>query len=132
MPFRPGAKPKLPSDRYPAVLETAELLELAILKFLMLPKTSRTLGEALDYLKKDHRQACEFLRRHIGQFQQALADLKLQEQAKRNIKGRARVLAEAMAGADHNLAFSTHANLSGERGSWPTRLPLGVLPLILE
>jgi hypothetical protein len=82
-------------------------LEPAILKLLTLPKTSRTLDEALDYLKKDHPQACEFLSRHIGQFQQAMEDPSLLNRAKKNMKGRARVLAEAMAGADHKLTFST-------------------------
>jgi len=103
----PGATLKLPSDQYSVILEAAALLEPAILKLLTLPKTSRSLGEALDYLKKDHPQACNFLSHHIGQFQQALADPSLLQRAKKNIKGRSRVLAEAMAGADHDLTFST-------------------------
>jgi hypothetical protein len=107
MTFLPGAKPKLPSDRYSVILEAAASLEPTILKLLTLPETSRSLGEALDYLKKDHPQACDLLSRHIEQFQRALADPSLLKRAKKNIKGRARVLAEAMAGADHQLTFST-------------------------
>jgi len=103
----PGAKPKILLEQYPVLLETAEMLRPAILKFLAIPKTSRTLGETLSYLKKDHRQACEFLCRHIVQFQRALDDPKLRNRAKKSIKGRARVLAEAMAGSDYQLTFST-------------------------
>lgn len=103
----PGAKPKISLEQYPELLETAERLRPALLKFLAIPKTSRTLGETLSYLKKDHRRACEFLSRHIVHFQRALDDPKLRNRAKKSIKGRARVLAEAMAGSDYQLTFST-------------------------
>lgn len=103
----PGAKPKLRREQYPLLLETAEMLQPAILKFLAIPKTSRTLGETLRYLKKDYPQACEFLSRHIVKFQRALDDAALRKRAKKNIEGRARVLAEAMAGSNYQLTFST-------------------------
>lgn len=103
----PGAKPKLPLEQYPALLKTAEMLQPAILKFLVVPKTSRTVGETLSYLEKDYPQACEFLSRHLHRFQQALADPTLLQRAKKNVVGRARVLAEAMAGANYQLSFST-------------------------
>ncbi|MGA2337434.1 MAG: hypothetical protein ABSG08_18845 [Terriglobales bacterium] len=103
----PGAKPKILLEQYPVLLKTVEMLHPAILKFLAIPKTSRTLGEALRYLKKDYPQACEFLSRHIDQFQKALHDVALRNRAKKRSEGRARVLAEAMAGADYQLTFST-------------------------
>jgi hypothetical protein len=103
----PGAKPKLPLGQYPVLLETVEMLQPAILKFLAIPKTRRTLGETLRYLKKDYPQACEFLSRHIEQFQRALDDAILLSRAKTTVEGRAKVLAEAMAGSNYQLTFST-------------------------
>jgi hypothetical protein len=89
------------------VLEAARLLEPAILKLLAFPKTTRTLGEAVHYLRNDHPIACEFLTRHLQRFQQALDDPTLLVRAKEKTKGRAKVLAEAIAGADYKLQFST-------------------------
>lgn len=115
----PGAIPKLRVDDYAVIVKVAELLEPAILKVLMLPQTSRTLAEALNYLKKDHPQACNFLTRHIGRFQDALTDPVLLQRSRKN-KGRARVLAEALAGADYDLTFST----SRERVRRARKLPV--------
>jgi hypothetical protein len=103
----PGAQTKLPIPQYTHLLETAELLKPAISKMLAFPRTSRTLAETLRYLRKDYPQACEFLTRHIGRFQQALEDPRLLQRARKLIEGRARVLAEAMAGSDYGLSFST-------------------------
>jgi hypothetical protein len=105
--FHPGAKPKLRLEQYPLVRETAELLQPAILKYLAIPKTSRTLAETLRYLKKDFPKACEFLSRNIQRFQQALDDPILLQRAKKNAGGRAKILADAMAGSDYHLSFST-------------------------
>lgn len=105
--FRPGANPKLPADQYSVVLGTAELLEPAISQFLAFPKTSRSLGDTLHYLKKDHPKACEFLNRYVQRFHQALDDPALLQRAKKNTEARARVLAQAMAGSDYDLSFST-------------------------
>lgn len=103
----PGAKPKLRREQYPVLLETVGMLQPAILKLLAIPKTSRTLGETLHYLKKDYPEAFEFLSRHIERFQRALDDPTLRDRAKKSVEGRARVLAEAMAGANYQLTFST-------------------------
>lgn len=103
----PGAKPKIPREQYAVLLKTVGMLQPAILKFLAIPKTSRSLGETLHYLKKDYPQACEFLSRHIERFQRALNDATLRNRARKSIEGRARVLAEAMAGANYQLTFST-------------------------
>jgi len=101
-----GAKPKLPPGKYSEALETAELLEPAMLKLLD-PQTSHTLVETLQYLQKDHPKACEFLLRHITLLQQALNDPGLSRRATKRIGARARVLAAALAGADYGLSFST-------------------------
>jgi hypothetical protein len=105
--FQPGAKPKLRLEHYHLVREIAELLQPAILKYLKIPKTSRTLPETLRYLKKDFPKACEFLSRNIRQFQQALDDPILLQRAKKNAGSRAKILADAMAGSDYHLSFST-------------------------
>jgi hypothetical protein len=105
--FHPGAKPKLRLEHYHLVREIAELLQPAILKYLEIPKTSRTPPETLRYLKKDFPKACEFLSRNIRQFQQALDDPILLQRAKKNAWSRAKVLADAMAGSDYHLSFST-------------------------
>lgn len=78
---------------------------------LSFPKTSRTLSETLRYLEKDHPQACDFLQRHAARVQQALGDPKLLQRAKKQLSGSARVLAEALAGSDHQLTFSTSREL---------------------
>ena len=105
--FCPGAKRKLPAAQYPRVLETAELLEPAILQLLNMPKTSRTLSESLHYLQKDYPQACEFLSRYIVRLREALDDTPLFLRAKRSLASRSQVLAEALAGAEYELTFST-------------------------
>lgn len=119
--FSPGAKRKLPAAQYARLLETAESLEPAILQLLNMPKTSRTLREVLLYLKKDHPKVCEFLTSHIARLQEALDDTPLFLRAKRDLGSRARVLAEALAGSEFQLTFSTsrecvrRARLSSEK-----------------
>jgi hypothetical protein len=115
-----GPQPKLPVWRYSELLKTAELLKPAIQKVLELAgTTSRTLPETLQYLQKDHSLACEFLFRHSNVLEQALVDPRLLRRAKKSIPARARVLADAMAGKDHKLTFST----SIERVRQARRLP---------
>jgi hypothetical protein len=105
---RRGAKTKLPIFKYGDVLVKAELLAPAIEKLLeIIPKTSRTLVETLQYLQKDYPQATEFLLRHETLLQQALNDPKLLRRAKKRMSARARVLAAALAGAAYRLSFST-------------------------
>jgi len=103
-----GAEVKLPVGEYHKVLETAELLKPAILDLIeLIPKTTRTLVEALQFLQKDHPRACEFLVRHVHLLQRALIDARVSRRATKRIDARARVLADAMAGADYGLSFST-------------------------
>jgi hypothetical protein len=102
-----GPKPKLPTEKNAEARETAELLQPAILKLLEIPSTSHTLVETLQFLHKDYPKACEFLLRHVHLLQQALKDPKLLRRAAKRIEARSRVLADAMAGADYELSFST-------------------------
>jgi hypothetical protein len=105
--FYSGAKAKIPVSQYPHLIKTAEVLKPAILSFLKLPRTTRTLSERLHYLTKDHPKACRFLTVHIDRFKEALDSSVLLQRAKKSIGGRARVLAEALAGSDYKLKFST-------------------------
>jgi hypothetical protein len=104
---RRGAESKLSVREYSIAFETAELLRPAILQLLKIPKTSRTLVDTLEYLQQDHPEACKFLLLHVHRLQQALNDPGLLRRAKKRIEARARVLADAMAGAEYQLSFST-------------------------
>jgi hypothetical protein len=119
-----GPKHKLPREKYAALLATADLLQPPILKLLMVPETSRTLGETLQYLQRDHPKACELLLRHAYRLEQALNDPKLRSRAKKRISARARVLADAMAGADYDLTFRTSLERVGEARRARSRNPL--------
>lgn len=105
--FRPGMKAKIPVSQYPHLVKTADLLQPGILSLLKLPSTSHTLPERLRYLKSDHPEACKFLTVHVDRFQEALDSSVLLQRAKKSIEGRARVLAEALAGSGYGLEFST-------------------------
>ena len=105
--FRPGAKAKIPPSQYPHLVKTADLLQPAIMSLLKLPRTTRTLSERLHYLKKDHPEACKFLAVHIDRFRKAMDSGVLLKRAKKSMEARARVLADALAGSEYNLKFST-------------------------
>lgn len=105
--FSPGVQPKIRAMDYKRLVDVAQLLEPAILHLIKLPTTKRTLSENLGYLKKDHARACKFLSRYVAQLQRALDDTTLFLRAKKHLPSRARVLAEALAGSEYELRFST-------------------------
>ena len=107
--FHRGPTPKLAPSQYHKALKRAEQLRPAIEKVLteLAPPTAHTLPEILEYCKKDYPEACEFLVRHLQRFQQAFNDKRVMRRATKRISAKARVLADAMAGTDHKLAFST-------------------------
>jgi hypothetical protein len=106
--FHRGPRPKLPPREYSKILERADVLRPAIVRLLsLLPGTRNSLAETLKYLQKDYPEACEFLQRHQLRFEKALSDATLLKRAESRIPARARVLADAMAGTDYDLAFST-------------------------
>lgn len=106
--FHRGPIPKLPISRYPDVYKTAEMLRPVIQKFLELSgTTSRTSSEILQFLRKDYPVPCAFLLKRIGTFERALSDPGLLSKARKRIPSRARILADAMAGTDHRVTFST-------------------------
>jgi len=69
--------------------------------------TAHTLQEILEYCRRDYTEPWKCLLLHLLRFQQALNNKGLMNRAKKRISARARVLADAMAGTDHKLAFST-------------------------
>jgi hypothetical protein len=104
---RRGAESKLSIDGYPMALKTAELLRPMILQLLKIPKTNRTLVDTLQYLQKDYPEAYEFLVLHAYRLEEALNDPGLLKRARKRTEARARVLADAMAGTEYGLSFST-------------------------
>jgi hypothetical protein len=107
--FHRGPKAKLALSQYHKVLERAEQLRPAIEKVLteLASPTAHTLSEILKYYEKDYPEPCKFLLRHLARFQQAFNEKRVMDRAKKRISARARVLADAMAGTEYDLAFST-------------------------
>jgi len=106
--FRRGPKPQINRDDYVILLTTAEFLRPAVSKLLAeRESTTRTLREILTYLQKDHPEACTFLMHHELTLETCLADPKLLARARHRPAARARVIANAMAGCEYGLAFST-------------------------
>ena len=114
--FRVGGTTKLAPSQYQKILQRAEQLRPAIAKILaeLASPTSHTLPEILEYCKRDHPQACEFLSLHLQRFQQAFNDKRVITRATKRVSARARSLADAMAGTDYGLAFSTSIEKVGE------------------
>ena len=114
--FRSGGKIKISPSQYDKILKRADLLRPAMEKILneLSSDTSHTLEEILDYCRKDHQEACNFLSLHLQSFQQAFNDKRVMDRAKTRISARAGVLADAMAGTDYGLAFSTSIEKVGE------------------
>ncbi len=106
--FRPGGKIKISRPEFAKLLKRADQLRPAIKKILELtPGTAHSLEEILEYCQKDHPGAAKFLSLHLLRLQQAFNDKRVANRATKNISARARVLADAMAGTEHGLAFST-------------------------
>jgi hypothetical protein len=107
--FRVGGKTKLAQGQYDRILKRAEQLRPAMEKILkeLASDTSHTLEEILEYYRKDYLGACDFLSRHLQRFRQAFNDKRVMNRATKRTAAKARVLADAMAGTDYHLAFST-------------------------
>jgi hypothetical protein len=107
--FRGGGRTKITLEDFDKILNRAEQLRPAIEKILkeLSSQTSHTLEEILEYCRKDYPQACDFLSLHVQRFQQAFNDRRVGNRATKRISARAGALADAMAGTDYGLAFST-------------------------
>jgi len=107
--FRSGGQTKISRAQYDKLLKRAEQLRPAIEKILieLSSNTSHTLEEILDYCRKDEPGACNFLSLHLQRLKQAFKDKRVVNRATKRTSARARALADAMAGTDFELAFST-------------------------
>jgi hypothetical protein len=114
--FRSGGKMKLSPGQHDKILKRAEQLRPAITKILneLATGTSHSLEEILEYCRKDHPGACNFLSLHLQRFQQAFNAKRVMNRATKRISSKARALADAMAGTDYELAFSTSIEKVGE------------------
>jgi hypothetical protein len=130
--FRSGGKTKITTSEFAEILNRAEQLKPAIEKILdeLSSGTSHTLGEILAYCRKDYPEACDFLSRHIQLFRQAFNDKRVLSRATKRVSAKARALADAMAGVDYGLAFSTSIERVGEARRY--RLPSSDLPQIAD
>jgi hypothetical protein len=105
--FRRGPKPHITQDQYAALLKTAELLRPAVLQLLTGSPTNNSLRETLENMHEEHPDACKFLMRHEMTLEMSLKDPKLLKRAQHRPAARARVIANALAGCEYGLAFST-------------------------
>jgi len=100
--FRPGPSP--PTERqYGEALRRAESLHPVLLHLLheQSRQTANTLPEILNYLAKDFPDASTFLLHNLSLVEACLRDQHLLGKAKTRAQARARVLADAIAGAVH-------------------------------
>lgn len=107
--FRSGGKTKITHSQLGKIVNRAEQLRPAIEKVLkeLSSQTSHTLEEILSYYRQDFPEACDFLTLHIQRLRQAFNNNRVVNRATTRISARARALADAMAGTDYDLAFST-------------------------
>lgn len=108
IPSKRGRKPKARQEQYPQIAMRADELYPVCLKVLteLESQTQRSVRKLFELWKQDFPGACTFLLRHIAQFESALKDKRLRKRAIR-LESRARLLADAMAGAEYGLTPRT-------------------------
>jgi len=102
----PGAQPKLSPEQYPCCWKQLKCCNQLFQNSLQFQRLA-ALWRDIELPEKGLPRACEFLSQNIHRFRQALEDPTLLQRAKKSKEGRSRVLAEAMAGANYQLTFST-------------------------
>ncbi|MBZ5492190.1 MAG: hypothetical protein LAO76_14765 [Acidobacteriia bacterium] len=103
-----GRQPKLKLADYPRLIQVADSLSPLIGKILsqLEQSTKKTALETVMFWQADHPEAAGFLLSYYKQFELALHDATLKRRSKRPAT-RAKLLAEAMAGMEYGLTFST-------------------------
>ena len=103
-----GISAKIEPDEYPKIAALGDQLSPACKRILVAvaatPEVSLT--EIVKDCCKDDPRACIFLLRHLERLKSALGDQELLNRA-RKIDTRARLLADAMAGAEYDLTPRT-------------------------
>jgi hypothetical protein len=110
-----GRKAKVLISDYPKIAALAEKLVPVCEKLLetLEGKTKHTIKEVLEFLKTDYPKPSAFLLAHLQQLEKALANNKFMKRRK-TLKGRARLLAAGLAGADYGLTLFMSASIAGQ------------------
>jgi hypothetical protein len=103
-----GPNPKIPIHKYPELALWSARLTPVLEKLLreLESGSGRPISDYLEFWRKEHSEACDFLLRYLARLQQALGDAGLAKRGTK-IKSRARVLADALAGSEYELTFRT-------------------------
>lgn len=103
-----GIPAKIEPTEYQALAELGDRLIPACKKILVDTETTpnRSLPAIVEACRKECPDACTFLLRHMERLKSALEDRELLNRARKR-DTRARLLADAMAGADYNLTLLT-------------------------
>jgi len=102
--LKPGATPKIRPHEYLALAELGDRLA-PLVEFLLserVAKTKRSLQEMIQYRQNDFAFESNFLLKHLGRLESILKDKVLLKRAKK-LPTRARLIADAMAGAEYSL-----------------------------
>ncbi len=112
---RKGRKPKAALSDYKKIAALAEELVPVCEKLLgeLESETKHTIGEILEFLRKDYPKPCAFLLAHLPALESALVNKKFMERRK-TLRGRARHLAYGLAGTDYGLSLSTSASIAAQ------------------
>jgi hypothetical protein len=110
-----GRPAKLNPSDYPRLAARADSLFPLTHKILneLAQGTKKTLLELLTFWRTDYPEAAPFLLSFCDQFERAVADQGLQKRRK-TLPGRARLLADALAGAEFGLTLKTSIERVGE------------------
>lgn len=105
---RAGFQSKITPDDYASLAQLGEELAPVILKLLneLESRTRHSVEELIIFWSKDYPKPCEFLLKHIERLNSAIEDQELLSRAKR-LSTRARLIADATAGAEYNLSLRT-------------------------
>lgn len=103
-----GRKPKAERRDYPKIAAWGDKLYPVCLRLMTELQSSphKPVRNLLESCKQDYPEACMFLLHHLAQFELATKDKGLRKRAA-GIEARARLLSDAIAGADYNLKFRT-------------------------
>lgn len=103
-PVKLGRKANVQQRDYPEIAKMGERLapvcELVVRE--QARKTKRTVPQILDFLAIDYPEEVSFLLKHLPRFEAVLKNKNLAKRATKT-ESRARIMADAMAGADFNL-----------------------------
>jgi len=118
---RKGRKAKAALSDYKKIAALAEELVPVCDRLLTELKggTKHTTREILEFLRTDYRKPCDFLLAHLPQLESALANKKFLERRK-TLRGRARLLANGLAGAGFGLKLSSSAAIAAQGKRHPT------------